>query len=297
MGIINLHIHSIHSLDGTNDINSIINESFKNGISYLSVTDHNTCEAYLDLDINKINKSGTIIYGMEADALINNVTYDILCYGFDLNSVNSWAKEQYGTIESRQTKIYAKLEELCKALNIKIDKTISYNPGKEYAHMAIYRMLGSTDENKEFLSKYNIENANDLYRESTMNKEFPLYIDMSIVWPKIETLSKIIHENGGKIILAHPNKYAKDIKVETILNSCLPYIDGIEISNEPKNAEDVYYLYNFAKENNLLISAGSDYHGSETHNSFNVDFLTEAMKIDIKNWIKEIKGKVQINRL
>lgn len=128
-----------------------------------------------------------------------------------------------------------------------------------------------------------------------MNKDFPLYIDMSIVWPKIETLSKIIHENGGKIFLAHPYKYVKNVEVDKILNSCLSYIDGIEISNEPKNAEEVLYLYNFAKENNLLICAGSDYHGSEEHKYFDVEFLTENMETDIKRWIDEVKGKVTIN--
>ena len=295
MGKINLHTHSKHSLDGTLDINEIINESFNNGISYLSITDHNTCDAYLDLDINKINKNGVIIYGMEADSLINNVTYDILCYGFDLNKVNSWAKEQYGTIESRQTKIYAMLEELCEKLNLKLDKSNPYNPEKEFAHAAVFRMLEISNENKDFLSKYKIENVNDLYRESSMNKDFPLYIDMSIVWPKIETLSRIIHENGGKIFLAHPYKYAKNVEVDKILNSCLSYIDGIEISNEPKNAEEVLYLYNFAKENNLLICAGSDYHGSEEHKYFDVEFLTENMEADIKRWIDEVKGKVTID--
>ena len=295
MGKINLHTHSKHSLDGNLDINEIINKGFENGISYLSITDHDNCDTYLDLDTNKINKIGTVIYGMEADALINNVTYDILCYGFDIDKVNSWAKEQYGTIPSRQTKIYKKLEELCKTLNIKLDTSIPYNPEKEFAHAAVFRMLETTTENKEFLSKYNIENVNDLYRESTMNTEFPLYFDMSIVWPKIETLAQVIHENGGKIFLAHPYKYAKNIEVDKLLNSCLSYIDGIEISNEPKNAEEVMYLYNFAKENNLLISAGSDYHGTENHKDFNANYITEDMENDMENWIKEINGKIQIN--
>ena len=295
MGKINLHTHSQHSLDGNFDINQIINEGFKNGISYLSITDHDNCDTYFDLDASKINNSGTIIYGMEADTLIDNVTYDILCYGFDVNVVNSWAKEQYGTIASRQMKIYKKLEEICEKINIKLDTSTPYNPEKEFAHAAIFRMLETSHENKEFLNKYNIESVNDLYRESTMNSEFPLYLDMSIVWPKIENLGQIIHENGGKIFLAHPYKYAKNIEVTKILNSCLPYIDGIEISNEPKNPEEVEYLYNFAKNNNLLVCAGSDYHGAENHNDFNVNYLTEDMENDIENWINQVDGKIKIN--
>ena len=40
-----------------------------------------------------------------------------------------------------------------------------------------------------------------------MEEEFPLYIDMHIVWPVIEEVREIIHRNGGKIFLAHPFHY------------------------------------------------------------------------------------------
>ena len=291
----NLHTHSKYSLDGKLDTNEIINEGFKKEISYLSITDHNTCDAYLDLDINKIEGSGIIIYGMEADALINNVTYDILCYGFDVNKVNAWAKEQYGTVESRQTKIYKKLEELCETLGIKLDTSITFNPKEEYAHAAIFRMFEAAAENKEFLQKYNINNVNDLYRASTMDTKFPLYIDMSIVWPTIEKLGEVIHENGGKIFLAHPYKYTKNSNIEELLNSSAPYIDGIEIYNELKSFEEVEYLYNYAKKNKLLMSVGSDFHGNEKHNKLEVDYLQKNMQKDIENWIDKVKGKIEIN--
>ena len=109
--MINLHTHSSHSLDGNMNINDVVNQCLINKISYISITDHDNCDAYLEFDPNEINNNGTLIYGMEADAIINNITYDILCYGFELDKVRAWAKNQYGTIASRQTKIYNKLVE------------------------------------------------------------------------------------------------------------------------------------------------------------------------------------------
>ena len=84
MDNINLHTHSKHSLDGNLDINEIINKCLENKITYMSITDHDNCDVYFDLDLNKINGTSTLVYGMEADTVINNVTYDILCYGFEL---------------------------------------------------------------------------------------------------------------------------------------------------------------------------------------------------------------------
>ena len=156
MSKINLHTHSSHSLDGNLDINVIVDQCLNNGVSYLSITDHDNCDVYRELNLDAIHSNGTLVYGMEADAIINNVTYDILCYGFELEKVSTWAKEQYGTIASRQSKIYNKLVEECKNLGLEPDNKIPYDSDKEFAHAAIFRMLSTTDENKKFLERYNV---------------------------------------------------------------------------------------------------------------------------------------------
>lgn len=292
MGRINLHMHSKYSLDGLLGVNELVSECFNDSIDYLSVTDHDNCDVYFDLDIKQIKGSGTLLYGMEADAIINDVTYDILCYGFQLDNVSEWAKKQYGTISSRQNKIYNELLRICENLNLQLDNSIPYNSNNEFAHMAIFRMLNN-NENKKFLEKYDILNGSDLYRLSTMDKSFPLYVDMHIVWPTIEELSEIIHNNGGKIFLAHPYKYAKNLSVDSILEQCSAYVDGIEIYNETNNEEEVKYLYDYAMKNNLLISAGSDFHGSKKHSSLDVNLSLDMEKVILK-WINEVEGKIDI---
>ncbi len=294
MNKINLHTHSKYSLDGTKNINDIINICFNNGIVYLAVTDHNNCDTYKDLDLNKIAKHGTLVYGMEADAIINNVTYDILCLGFEPSKVREWAHKQYGTILSRQTKIYNKLVEISNNLDLVLEGTNSCDLKREYAHAAFFRMLEARKENKLFLDKYNIKNVNDFYRLSTMDTEFPLYVDMSLIWPDILEVSQVIHESGGKVFLAHPYKYGKDKSVDEVLNSCKDYVDGIEISNESENEKQVIYLYNYAKRNDLLICAGSDFHDSQNHCNICVKYLNKQMVKDMEKWIDTVPGKVNI---
>lgn len=50
--MIDLHIHSIHS-DGTDTVVDILKKAEKNALEYISITDHNTCNAYEEL--KKIN--------------------------------------------------------------------------------------------------------------------------------------------------------------------------------------------------------------------------------------------------
>ena len=125
-----------------------------------------------------------------------------------------------------------------------------------------------------------------------MNENFPLYLDMKIVWPTIKEVRDMIHKNGGKIFLAHPFKYGDNSNVKNILNTCLPYIDGIEICNEPEDISQVNYLYEFAKNNNLLISVGSDFHGSEKHNTVGVQYISNEQEKEIMSWINDCPGKI-----
>ena len=273
--MINLHTHTNKSLDGVLDVNEVLNICEENDISYVSITDHDTCDAYKDIKTN--NFTGTLISGIEADALIGKETYDILCYGFDLENVSKWAKEQYTTIEERQTKIFNILKQICEKQNISLDESTPYNPKEEYAHGAIFRMLDD-----DFKEKYNLTRIGDLYRESTINEDFPLYMDMSIVWPTIEEIKNVIHENGGLIFLAHPFKYGNK-EVNELLNQALPYIDGIEVYNNTSK-EETEFLYNFAKENNLLVSCGSDFHGNDYYKEIKVNIKAETQEEIIK-WI------------
>lgn len=272
---VNLHLHSNYSLDGQFEVNELIKRFKNEKFDIISITDHNTCETY-----KKINYSNDIriITGIEADAIINNHTYDFLCYDFDLDNVCKYALEKYETVDKRQKKIFDALVKLCEKKKIKLNNINSYNPINEYAHAAIYRMV-----NNEFLNAYNISSAGDLYRLSTINKDFPLYIDMHIFWPDIRELLDIIHSNNGKVFLAHPYRYNQP--VEDVLNEVKDFVDGIEICNNPKNKDEVEFLYRFAKSNNLLVSCGSDYHGDDRY-SMECNYLTETMIQDVISWIK-----------
>lgn len=271
---INLHTHSIYSLDGEFDVQYLIEFLKKNDFDIISITDHDTCEAYKHIE-NETNIN--IITGVEADAIINNHTYDFLCYNFEFEEVYNYTKEKYETVDKRQLKIFNALVQKAKDNNINLSNIDSYDSKKEYAHAALFRML-----DKNFLEKYNIKSISDLYRTSTIDSSFPLYIDMHIVWPDIKELLEIIHNNNGKVFLAHPYRYNKDV-IE-VLEEVKDYVDGIEICNNPNNKEEVEFLYNYAKNNNLLVSCGSDYHGNNRYN-IECEYLNDDMIKDILNWI------------
>lgn len=292
MGRINLHMHSNDSLDGSETINSILNECEQANISMASITDHDTCQAYQELEENSY--TGKLISGIEADAMIGVKTYDILCYGFDLPEVSSWAEKQYGTLAFRQQKIFNQLKIECEKLNLPLPNIDSYDASKEFAHAGLFRLLQETKEGQEFLQEYKIESVGDLYRAGTMDQHFPLYVDMHVVWPDITEVREIIHRNGGKLFLAHPYRYGKE-NVTEILDSCTPYIDGIELWNNPETEEQTRYLYQYALEHQLLMSIGSDYHGKThpKHNSLSIPNFPVEIEKQIVSWTNNCKSLIK----
>ncbi len=271
---INLHTHSNNSLDGEFDVDQLIEFFEENKFDIISITDHDTCEAYKHINNNSNIK---IVTGIEADAIVNNHTYDFLCYNFKLDEVYNYAKKKYGSVDERQNKIFNALVQKANDNNITLSNIDTYDSKNEYAHAAIFRMLDEV-----FLEKYNIKSTGDLYRISTIDSSFPLYIDMYIVWPDIKELLEIIHNNNGKVFIAHPYRYNRS--VTEVLEEVKYYVDGIEICNNPNNKEEVELLYKYAKDNNLLVSCGSDYHINDRDN-LECKYLTADMINDIISWL------------
>jgi len=191
----------------------------------------------------------------------------------------------------RQKKIFNALIEIANKKGIAIENLNTYNPSNEFAHQAIFRMMMESEGTKKYLEKQNINSVSDFYRRSTIDNSFDFYLDMSIVWPKLKDLYKIINENRGQVFLAHPYHYGNNIK--EILEICKPYIDGIEIYNFDTSKEQLEKVCNYARDNDLLLSVGNDYHGKDTHHVLGVNINPKIEK-EIIDWIEKSKNKIVV---
>ena len=277
-----LHIHSNLSTDGVYSVEEILQIAQKSGVDGIAITDHNTALAHLVIE--QINKdkyfNGKIISGIEIDVVENGIAFEILGYDFDVFPVAQWVYEKFGTTTKRQTIIRNKLFELCDKNGIKYDKNFEWNSKQEFAHINVFRNLEQYPENK--LKLKNIQDGSDFYRNSTTNKDFVLYLDMSFLWASVDEVKNIIGKNGGKTILAHPYGYKANLDVEKLLQIVLKYnLDGVEVYHPKHTEEQIKYLENFCNTHNLLISGGSDFHGKE--NEKMAIHLCNKLWVDDKN--------------
>ena len=94
--MIDLHIHTNYS-DGADSITEVLQKAEKLRLTYISITDHDNCKVYKELENMDIKKyyTGTIIPGIEIKCSYKKRLIEILGYKIDTNKLQNWADEYY----------------------------------------------------------------------------------------------------------------------------------------------------------------------------------------------------------
>lgn len=259
-----LHIHSNLS-DGTLSPIEIIDEAFNNGVNTISITDHDTIDAYSDELYNYAKiKNINLINGVEISTKFNGNGIHILGYDFDINNKDLLNK-LYILKNARYNylnKVSLKLKQL--GYFIDVDKLSKLDIVTK-VHIALDIINNS--KNKDLLIKnFNkIPNKGE-FIETILNEGCPAFVVKDSITPK--EAAEIIRKANGKVVLAHPvaYKYEDGLTDEDILRIILDInADAIEsnyiyvdCNNNLINEIDKWN--EFADCYNLIKTTGSDFH-------------------------------------
>lgn len=263
---INLHIHSKYS-DGVLNPKSIIEKAIYGNIDLISITDHDTVEAYRHLSVSHIPLR--IIPGIEISSTWKGDDVHILGYGIDINNsdlldIMIWMKEGRHT---RAEKMLLKLSKL--GIKIPVEQVLSFaGDMKLIVRPHIAKALVADNHCK---SK---QEAFDLY----IGNDAPAYEPK----PVLSTADVIsyIHNAGGIAIVAHPGKLKSIFYLEDFISFG---IDGLEVWHPDHNEAMRKELEEFCLKNNLLQTGGSDFHGDDdAENNIRPVPATELILSDVQ---------------
>ncbi len=265
--MIDLHVHTNYS-DGSDTLLEVLKKANDIGLEVLSITDHNSCDAYLEL--NNINNyyNGKIIIGCEITTSYKGETIEVLGYGFDLNKMVDLLNENVLKDEEKKIKEFELIKKRFNEIGVKYDiNNIKFDPKIGSSRILFCNEIKKYKENDEFFyDKNSITSKMGFTRNEIYNPKSPLYVDETLLYPTLDKTISIIHETGGKTFLAHTFAYSKTI-AESLDDIYDNYeFDGIECFYTTFSDEQSEYLLEFAKKRNLLISGGSDYHGTNKIN-------------------------------
>lgn len=293
--MIDLHCHTTYS-DGTYSVREMLEEASKINLEVLSITDHNSVESYIEMDNMNVRElfDGRIICGCEFTTKFDDRLIEVLGYGIDYTKVNEWLKERYNEkVGTRNVQeLFNRLVKIIDDLGLKYDYDKLHYPqsDNDFFERSFYEEIIKYPENLDIVNEDIFKTFSDFFRKGLTNKKSKLFLNAIEFKPSIEEIINLIHDNGGIALLAHPFQY-KFNDTEDFLNKIISEskLDGIECFYTTFSDEQSKYLVEFAKENNLLISGGSDCHGDKKINH-NLGFGSGNLNIDkniIKNWCIE----------
>ncbi len=272
MNFIDLHTHTNYS-DGTATVEQTLMLAEDLGLSFLSVTDHNTVNAYDELLQKKHLFSGKLLPGVELSTTFKSESIEILGYGIDIEKIKPLIAENYLSFYEKQVRAAA----LDAKATVKNGATLSsdfvkamcehpetvFDPGRKNNRPHLLAELQKHPENARFFKSYDeFENITpgSFSREYLFNPQSPLFSDQSSLFPSLEKVLYIIRECGGLTFLAHPFVYSESII--NALDEVVAYgLDGIECYYGTFTEPQKQFLATYCDENGLLKSGGSDHHG------------------------------------
>lgn len=243
---VDLHVHSNVS-DGTFSPQEVVLRAKKKELSAMALTDHDTVSGLDEAISAGLKYQIEVIPGIElsADFPGDNLHFVGLYIDYKDNSFLTKLAPLRDARKIRNSKMLAKLRSL--GFNISVDENSNITTRAHFAR-ALYEG-GYVSSMKE---------AFELY----LSPGKPGYVKR--VTPSPKECINLIHEAGGIAILAHPTLYnlsMTDIE-NLIISLAKDGLDGIEAIYCLHSPEEEAYFIDLAKKYHLLISGGSDFHGS-----------------------------------
>lgn len=262
---IDLHMHSLHSDDGEFTPTELVEKCHKANITIMAIADHNSVKA---IDEAKEVAEG---YGMkyiaatEIDCTYNGINLHVVGYGIDYKQ--SIFNELEENILKQELQCSAKKLALTNALGFDLKKeqldALSSNgvyTGEMFAEVLLnderyidHELLKPYRENGERSDNPYVNFYWDYYAQGK-----PCYTE--VVFPSLKETIKIINDNGGIAVLAHPGNNLKG-KFEVFDEMVELGIQGVEAFSNYHSKETVEYFLNKGRELGILVTCGSDYHG------------------------------------
>ncbi|MDP4087679.1 MAG: PHP domain-containing protein [Bacillota bacterium] len=244
-----LHIHSRYS-DGILTPSEIIDFSISSNINCISITDHDSVQSQSDSFSNLPDLK--VIPGIELSSEYNGYEIHLLGYFIDINDT-SLKKILDQINKERAERLYSIVDRL-KKLNV--DVSISEIEINKFV------TLGRPHIAKLLIEKGYVNSIKEAFH-IYLAKGRPAYIERYKISYK-EAL-KLIRDCRGISVLAHPGEIYKGINMEKLIKDLKIYgLNGIEVFHPSHKDRDINNFYNFAIKYHLVISGGSDYHGSNS---------------------------------
>lgn len=249
--LVDLHTHTTAS-DGCLNPKAFIEMCKKENVCAVAITDHDTTDAVDECTFWGNQNEIEVISGIE---IACKFPAELHMLGLFLDIKNKNLISACQKLKDFRTERNLKMIK-----NLSEQFNISPNDFQESNNLTDISSLGRVHMANTLLQKGFVCSVSQAF-EKYLSKGTSTYAEREK--PTIKESIDIIHSSGGLAFLAHPNHSAKDLNdLDSLLKILKSYgIDGVETYHSSMNVRYSKHTEKLCQKYNLLISAGSDFHG------------------------------------
>lgn len=253
------HCHTVFS-DGTLTPIGLLDLAKEKQLTGLSITDHDTVDAYPSAIPYAKALGITLVPGIEISAHFQNTSIHVLGYAFDLTNANlhAFCQRLQEQRETRNNKILAKLAHA--NLPVSMEEIRAQFPDGTIGRPHIAKVM---------VDKGYVKTMQKAFQRYLGEKQRCYVGGMTITVPEA---IEVIHNAGGFAVLAHPH----GLPNKTLTALCDMPFDGLEVYYGLLSLKQEQPILSIAVRKNWLITGGSDFHGEKkSYQSLGSSFTPE----------------------
>ena len=267
--LVDLHIHTYYS-DGTMSPKEVVEDAKRKNLGIIAITDHDVLDSYEELKV-EAEKAGIIaIRGVEIDSIFEGHLVHLLAYKFEDNEklfkLINHAKEQ---LLETSIELIRRMENDYEGISLEDYNSYEYErrkggwKGIHYLHDR--KITEGLFDGVKFYGKYDCGHE-------------------KFAFPSVGEVCNTVHDANGYVVLAHPCNYYSNKNKEDILEKLEILkslgLDGVECYYPANSDLMTNTCLEFCKDNNLIITAGSDGHGDFGAVSKGIEYYIGAINKD-----------------
>lgn len=246
---VDLHIHTTAS-DGTWSPAELIQEALKQNIGALAITDHDSVGNVAEAQRLAAAAGLRYLAGVELNSTKNGLNFHVLGYGLDIHNraLTELMAHNIALMEDVDVRCIQLLEQEGWSLST-----------QEFSHYSYDRSRGGFRALAYLIDKGLCRDVNDFFQRIFTAEHqlcFPTF-------PSISEVISTIHAAGGVALCAHAASGFHGPGLNGVIDLLRPEaFDGFECFHSCHTEYDTNRLLEHCHKHKLLISAGSDCHGS-----------------------------------
>jgi predicted metal-dependent phosphoesterase TrpH len=250
--MIDLHTHTNFS-DGTDSPTQLINKALAAGISVLGLTDHDSISGWQEAT-TALRPGISLVPGSEISCQTSDgISVHILGLLFDSENL-----ELMGTMQATRENRHGRMAKIITRLN---EAGIDISMQDVLDQLAEGATLGRPHLADALVKKGVVASRDEAFTQMLHNKS-KYYV--SHYSPLPEVAIKMIKAAGGVSVIAHPmaSHRGRTISLETFGSLIDAGLDGVEVDHRDHSPDEKTQLIELAKQNDLVMTGASDYHGN-----------------------------------